>query len=53
LGVLMLDLDYFKRINDTFGHVAGDRVLRAVADAITESVRSYDAAVYASSFTRT
>jgi diguanylate cyclase (GGDEF)-like protein len=44
LGVLMLDLDHFKRLNDTHGHLAGDQMLRAVADAITDAVRSYDAA---------
>jgi diguanylate cyclase (GGDEF)-like protein len=43
VAVLMLDLDHFKRLNDTFGHLAGDRVLRAVADTITDAVRSYDA----------
>lgn len=42
VGVLMLDLDHFKQINDTHGHLAGDKVLRAVADTITSSVRSYD-----------
>lgn len=44
LAVLMLDLDHFKHLNDRFGHLAGDRALRAVADAITSAVRSYDAA---------
>jgi diguanylate cyclase (GGDEF)-like protein len=44
LGVLMLDLDHFKRLNDTHGHLAGDQVLRAVADTINDAVRSYDAA---------
>jgi diguanylate cyclase (GGDEF)-like protein len=43
VGVLMVDLDYFKRVNDTYGHLAGDAVLKAVADAITTEVRDYDA----------
>ncbi|NKE59317.1 GGDEF domain-containing protein [Lentzea sp. PSKA42] len=42
VGILILDLDHFKLINDTYGHLAGDRVLRAVADALKHSVRSYD-----------
>jgi diguanylate cyclase (GGDEF)-like protein len=37
-GVLMLDLDHFKRINDTFGHAAGDRVLVEVAKHIQEAL---------------
>jgi diguanylate cyclase (GGDEF)-like protein len=42
LAVLMLDLDHFKQLNDGYGHLAGDRVLRCVADAINAAVRSYD-----------
>ncbi|MFC4854185.1 diguanylate cyclase [Actinophytocola glycyrrhizae] len=42
LGLLLLDLDHFKRVNDGYGHLAGDMVLRAVADAIRHSVRGHD-----------
>ncbi|MBA2254629.1 MAG: sensor domain-containing diguanylate cyclase [Chloroflexi bacterium] len=42
IGVLMIDIDRFKSLNDRFGHAAGDRVLRAVAGAITTSIRGED-----------
>ena len=41
-GLLMLDIDHFKQVNDNYGHLAGDAVLREVAARITRVVRSYD-----------
>lgn len=42
VGLLVLDIDHFKKINDTFGHSAGDEALRALARAMELHVRPYD-----------
>ena len=42
LAVLMIDIDKFKSLNDTYGHPVGDEVLRSVAGAITAAVRDHD-----------
>jgi len=45
LSVLMLDIDHFKRVNDTYGHAIGDIVIRNVADNLRKSVRGEDVVV--------
>jgi diguanylate cyclase (GGDEF)-like protein len=42
LALLVMDLDHFKRINDTYGHSRGDMALKALAELVTEHVRAAD-----------
>src|SRR6202042_2810600 len=44
LSILMIDIDHFKKFNNTYGHQVGDQVLRLVARVLKESVRDCDLA---------
>jgi len=45
IGILMLDIDNFKHINDTYGHLTGDKVLKEVAKILEDCIRGEDLAV--------
>jgi diguanylate cyclase (GGDEF)-like protein len=42
LALLMIDIDHFKQVNDTYGHLAGDRVLKAMAAIVMRTIRTED-----------
>ena len=42
LSIMMLDIDFFKKVNDTYGHLAGDFVLKEVANIIRSTIRNSD-----------
>jgi diguanylate cyclase (GGDEF)-like protein len=42
LSLLLLDIDYFKKVNDTYGHPAGDKILQGVADILRNTIRDID-----------
>jgi diguanylate cyclase (GGDEF)-like protein len=42
-GIILIDIDHFKAVNDTFGHLVGDDVLKMVARTLAHNVRAFDA----------
>ena len=44
IGIIMLDIDHFKQLNDTWGHIAGDYVLQQIGNFVQENIRSSDLA---------
>ncbi len=42
VSVMMLDIDHFKPVNDTYGHASGDEVLKAVAQRVSHGIRDFD-----------
>ena len=44
-SIMMLDIDYFKMVNDTYGHDAGDTIIKGLSDVITDTIRKADLAI--------